>query len=109
MARLLAYLLTALALAAFAWDVWRGPFQQNELTFTSTAEHWSAYHVNSLVGLNSFIEKQVSPDLWDLAILPAISWPAFVLAGALAAFFFLISGRRRRQGRDGLMFPRGRR
>lgn len=107
--RILAYLFSVLALAALGWDIWIGPLQNAPLTFTSTAEYWQAVHVPSLIGLNSFIEKNLSTDLWDLAVLPALSWPAFALAGALAIFFFLIAGRRKTGARDGRMFPRGRR
>ena len=109
MARLLGYLFAALALAAFSWDIWSGPVQGGELSFASTAEHWFSYHKPSLIGLNSFIEKQVSPELWDIAVLPAINMPAFALFGAIAFLFMLLAGLRRRAARSNLMFPRGRR
>ena len=80
----------------------------NELVFVSTAEYWSAVHRPSLIGLNAFIEKDLSTDLWDYAVLPAISWPCFVLLGLISLIFFLAAPRRRKAGRSGLMFPRGR-
>lgn len=106
--RFLGFFFAVLALAALGWDVWRGPFQDEPLAFTSTAEYWQSVNVTSLIGLNSFIEKNLSTDLWDYVVLPAITWPACALAGGLAIFFFLIAGRRRPKSREGANFPRNR-
>ncbi|MEM8752834.1 MAG: hypothetical protein AAGF90_07650, partial [Pseudomonadota bacterium] len=69
---------------------------------------WSDLHRPSLIGLNSFIENMLSPELWDVAVFPALSAPAFVLAAVLALVFFLFSraggGATGRQGLD--RYPR---
>ena len=103
------YVFAALALAIFALDVWRGPMTGNELAFASTAEYWDALHRTSLIGLNSYIEKNLSTEVWDYAVLPFITWPAFVPPVLIALFFFIIAPRRKKSGRAGLMFPRDRR
>lgn len=98
-----------LALAALGWDLWRGPFQGQPVDFTSTAEYWAGFHRSSLIGLNAFIEKRISPDLWDILFLPALAAPAFVGAAVPALFFFMIRPKRRKPRRSGSMFPRKRR
>lgn len=77
-----------LALAALGWDLWRGPIEGQPVDFTSTAEYWAGLNRSSLIGLNAFIEKRISPDLWDILFLPVLAAPAFVGAGVLALFFF---------------------
>ena len=108
MARLLGYLFAAIALGALAWDVWRGPLQDEELVFTSTAEHWREVSANSLVGFGAYIEQNVSPDLWFEWVLPALGFPAFALAAAFSALFFFVGGRGRKARQSGLVFPRNR-
>ena len=94
MIRFLGYLFALLALATLGLDIWRGPMQGEPIAFTSTAEYWASFHRDSLIGLNSFVEKSLSPGIWDLALLPALSWPAFILAAVLAFVFSLFAGRR---------------
>lgn len=110
MSRLLGYVACAVALAAFGHDVWRGPMQDLPLAFTSTATYWSDFHLPSLDGLRVFVETNLTPELWSLALLPMLSWPAFVLAIVVALIFFAFGRPKRRvRGRDGMMFPRNRR
>lgn len=109
MRRFLFLLFGLLALAALGWDLWRGPIQGQPVDFTSTAEYWAGLNRASLIGFNAFIEKRISPDLWDILFLPALAAPAFVAAGVLALFFFMIRPQRRQAKRRGLMFPRRRR
>ncbi|MEL7464519.1 MAG: hypothetical protein AAFN79_10655 [Pseudomonadota bacterium] len=103
------YLFAALALGALAYDLWRGPLQDEDFASTSTAEHWREVDANSLVGFGAYIEQKVSPDLWFDWLLPALGWPAWALAGILASLFFLIGGRGKRRSQSGLVFPRKRR
>lgn len=109
MLRVLGYAFASLALLVFALDVWRGPMQEQELVFTSGAEYWAGFDPNSLVGFQAMIEKNISPELWFQAVLPALTLPAFVLLGVFAALFFFLGRPRKRLGRDGLMFPNKRR
>lgn len=101
MFRLLGYVFSLLALAALGYDLWRGPLQEAPFAFTQTAEIWASLHQTSLIGLNSFIENTVSPELWDVVVLPTLTAPAFVLAAVLALIFFVFS-RGGATGRSGL-------
>ena len=103
--RLLGWLCAALAVGALAWDYWRGPHQGGELQFSSVAEGWAELHRDSLIGLNSFTEKNLSPDIWDAYILPALNWNAALTFTVLALIFFYI-GRSPRGGRRKDMFSR---
>ena len=99
MRRMLAYLCSALALSALAWDVWIGPMQGAPLLLTSTAEFWAAAHRGSLVAFGAEIEAMVSTAAWQEVVLPALLLPAVAGFGALALLFFIlarIGGRRAR-------------
>ncbi|MEM7547981.1 MAG: hypothetical protein AAF367_20860 [Pseudomonadota bacterium] len=110
MLRFLSYLFLLTGLGALAFDVWRGPFKEAPLEFTSTSQYWTQFDAASLASAKGFIETSVSPDLWALAIQPAISWPAFVLFLLLGLIIMALSGRGQKNiGREGLMFPKGRR
>lgn len=107
MSRLLGWLFAALALAALAWDYWRGPHQGGEMEFSSIAEGWAELHRDSLIGLNSFTEKNLSPEIWDAYVLPALNWNAALAFTILALLLFYVgkgSGGSRKRG----MFSKGR-
>ncbi len=99
MARLLGILFGIAALAAIGYDMWRGPYQDRELELTSIAEGWAQLHRTSLIGLNSFTEKNLSPEIWDSYVLPALNWPAaltFTVLGLFFLYFVSRSGHRKR-------------
>ncbi len=107
MSRLFGWLSAALALAALAWDYWRGPHQGGEMEFSSIAEGWAELHRDSLIGLNSFTEKNLSPDIWDNYALPALNWNAALTFTVLALILFYI-GNRSGGSRKRNMFSKGR-
>ena len=98
--RTIGWLAAILAIAAIAWDYWRGPNQGGEMEFSSIAEGWAELHRDSLIGLNSFTEKNLSPEIWDAYLLPALNWNAALSFTILAIVCFFISrdsnGSRRR-------------
>ena len=108
MSRLLGWLCAALALGAIAWDYWRGPQQGGEMEFSSIAEGWAELHRDSLIGLNSFTEKNLSPEIWDAYVLPALNWNAALTFTLLALLFFYI-GRGGNGSRKRGMFSKRRR
>ena len=91
MIRTLGWLSAILAVAAIAWDYWRGPHQGGEMEFSSIAEGWTELHRDSLIGLNSFTEKNLSPEIWDAYLLPALNWNAALAFSILAVICFFIS------------------
>ncbi|MEM7269376.1 MAG: hypothetical protein AAF401_08995 [Pseudomonadota bacterium] len=95
MFRILGWLFAAATAGALGFDVWRGPWQGGEMRFHSIAEIWVELHRPSLIGLNSFTEKSISPGLWDTAILPAVSVTAALAFCLIALCCFFLSGRRR--------------
>lgn len=108
MSRLFGWLSAALALGALAWDYWRGPHQGGEMEFSSVAEGWAELHRDSLIGLNSFTEKNLSPEIWDAYVLPALNWNAALTFTILALVLFYI-GRAPRTSRKQGMFSKDRR
>lgn len=108
MSKLLGWLSAALALGAIAWDYWRGPQQGGEMVFSSIAEGWAELHRDSLIGLNSFTEKNLSPEIWDSYVLPALNWNAALTFTILALLLFYI-GRGGSGSRKRGMFSKGRR
>ena len=90
--KLLGLVFAALGLGALAYDYWRGPHLGGEMEFSSIAEGWATLHRDSLIGLNSFTEKNLSPDVWDNFVLPALNWNA-ALTFILLALVFLYMGK----------------
>ena len=66
------------------------------------AQLWASFDPNSLVGLQSLVEKQIDPDLWFNRVLPVLTWPAWVFPGGLGLLLILLArpwaSRRRRRG-----------
>lgn len=94
MRRLSGYALCGLALAALAWDVWRGPMAGAPLELTSVAEFWAAADRGSLVAFGAMIEERISISAWQDAALPALLWPAAASLGGLGLFLHLVAPRR---------------
>ena len=107
--RLFGWLCAALALGALAWDYWRGPQQGGEMEFSSIAEGWAELHRDSLIGLNSFTEKNLSPEIWDAYVLPALNWNAALTFTVLALVFFYIGRNPRGPKRRDMFSRNGRR
>ena len=103
MAKLFGWLSALAAIAALGYDAYEGPYQDRELEFASIAERWAELHRTSLIGLNSFTEKELSPEIWDAYILPALNWPAGLTFTVLAIVFFAFASR---SGRRAKVFSR---
>lgn len=110
MIRRFGWISAAIGLAALIVDVYRGPVSGEQLRLASIAEYWSELHRPSLIGLNSFTEKNISPGFWDSVVLPAVSVPAALFFIVLAFILFLGSikgdGGGRGRGRRRMMFPK---
>jgi hypothetical protein len=101
LSKLLGLLCAALGLGALAYDYWRGPQQGGEMEFSSIVEAWAKLHRDSLIGLNSFTEKNLSPDIWDNFVLPALNWNAaltFILLALVLLYMGRGSGAAKRRG-----------
>ena len=103
--KLIGFICAALALGALAWDYWRGPQQGGEMEFSTIAEGWAELHRPSLIGLNSFTEKNLSPEILDAYVLPALNWNAALTFTIMALVFFYIGKEPRSAKRRGI-FPR---
>ncbi|MBM3542736.1 MAG: hypothetical protein FJX51_11890 [Alphaproteobacteria bacterium] len=90
--RALGWALAALALAAFAWDLWTGA-QQGAFMFTPAGELWFSLHAPSLNVAQAAVQRHVSAELWDRALFPLLTAPAWLLLGVPA--FVLLRVRRR--------------
>ncbi len=75
------------------------------MQFSSIAEGWAELHRPSLIGLNSFTEKTLSPEVWDSYVLPALNWNAALTFTILALICFY-AGRRSQGSRKRTMFSR---
>lgn len=69
-----------------------------DTTAASVAGIWVRVDANSLVGLQALIENRISPSLWP-PVRMAVSLPAWLVLGVVAALL-LLAGRRRRHGFD---------
>lgn len=109
MVRFLSFAFALIALVVLGFDIWRGPLQEAPLALTLTAETWDAIHRPSLIGLNSYTENMLGPEVFDAVVLPLLSAPLFVVAGVLAALFYLLSRTFARSTRTDIYRPRPRR
>lgn len=106
MRRIFAWIFACVGVCAAIYDliIWLG--QGEEFRFHAIAEIWADVHRTSLIGLNSFTEKNLSTDLWDAVLLPALGLPAVITFGVLAVALFLLGLLRRDTRKRGMMFSR---
>ncbi|MGB0505560.1 MAG: hypothetical protein ACPGGK_05135 [Pikeienuella sp.] len=106
MRRIFAWVFAVLGVCAAIYDllVWFGA--SDAFRFHAIAEIWADVHRTSLIGLNSFTEKNLSTDLWDAILLPALGFPAVVTFAVLAIALWLLALMKRSQKKRGLMFSR---
>jgi hypothetical protein len=106
MRRFFGWVFLLLCVGALGYGAYEGPLKDQPFEWFAIAEIWAELHRTSLIGLNSFVEKNLSPDVFDLFVLPVLKWPAAIAFGIASAVFFLLA----RVGRGGpkrpLMFPR---
>ena len=48
--------------------------------------------------LQAGVQRRISPELWDLVLLPLLEWPSWVVPLVLALVFLALGFRRRRHG-----------
>lgn len=63
---------------------------------TALAEHWSQVGPASFNAARAALSKSATPWVWDSVLEPLLSWPTFLLFGALALLCGY-AGRRRRE------------
>ena len=104
--RFFGWISALIGLTALGTDLYRGPYRGEPFELAAIGEYWAELSRTSLIGLNSFTEKNISPGFWDVAILPALGWPAALAFVLLALFLFFLSGRRRGKSGRKMLFPR---
>ncbi len=82
---------TGVAVEAIRW--WR----DGAYAAAALGELWYSLHGNSLVGFGAFVEKSVSPALWQHVLIPLLSWPAWAVLGLPAVALIFFCRRRRRR------------
>ena len=91
-ARALGWALAALALAAFAWDLWGG-FQAGAFMFRPAGELWYGLHPPSLNVAQAAVQRHVSAELWDRALFPMLTAPTWILLGVPGALLLRVRRR----------------
>jgi hypothetical protein len=96
--RYLAWILIALGLGVFAYDVWVF-LDSGAVKLTALGQLWYSLHPGSLNLVQAVIERYVHPFLWDPVIISVLLAPAsaiFVAIGIVLALAFRKRKRRRR-------------
>lgn len=106
MRRFLGWVFLLLCLGAIGYGAYEGPVQNKPFEWLEIAEIWAQLHRPSLIGLNSYTEKMLSPEIFDNFVLPVLKWPAGIAFGAAAVLFFLLARIGNGGGKRTLMFPR---
>lgn len=106
MRRLLGWVFLVMCLGALGYGAVEGPLQDKPFEWFEIAQIWSELHRSSLIGLNSYTEKMISPDVFDQFILPVLKWPAAIAFGIASALFFLLARIGQSNSKRTLMFPR---
>ena len=106
MRRFFGWVFLLLCLGAIGYGLYQGPLQDKPFEWFPIAEIWVELHRPSLIGLNSYTEKMLSPAVFDTIILPVLNWPAGIAFGIASAIMFLLARIGRGGGRRSLMFPR---
>ena len=84
------------ATLAVIYDITRSASSKSGYVVTSLGEHWFKLHVASLNLTQAFIERYVSPKLWDPFILTTLRAPAWLVLGLIGMSLYLLGRRRRR-------------
>jgi hypothetical protein len=106
MRRIFAWIFACVGLCAAIYDliVWLGASE--EFRFHAIAEIWADVHRTSLIGLNSFTEKNLSTELWDAVLLPALGFQAVIAFGVLAVVMWVFGLFKRDTKKRAMMFSR---
>lgn len=95
-ARLAARLLLIGAIIALAYDGTKSFSGGSGLVTTSLLQHWSSLSPSSLEAAHNVVSSRLDPAVWDMALVPLLRWPAWLIAGVLALILSWF-GRRRRE------------
>lgn len=106
MRRFLGWVFLVMCVGALGYGAYEGPLQDRPFEWFAIAEIWVELHRPSLIGLNSYTEKMLSPEVFDNFILPVLNWPAAIAFGAASAIMFMLARIGRGGGKRPLMFPR---
>ena len=106
MRRFFGWVFLLLCVGAVGYGAYEGPYQDKPFEWFEIAQIWSQLHRPSLIGLNSYTEKMLSPEVFDAFVLPVLKWPAGIAFGIASAVFFLLARIGRGGGKRDLMFPR---
>ena len=106
MRRFFGWVFLVMCVGALGYGAYEGPLKDQPFEWFAIAEIWAELHRPSLIGLNSYTEKMLSPEVFDLFILPVLNWPAGIAFGLASAVMFLLARIGRKSGKRPLMFTR---
>lgn len=109
MFRFLALVFAVLGLGFLALDLRPVLGQGAALRFAALGDWWAWASPDSLLGLQSAIERHLSPLLWDPGMQTLLQGPVFAETLGLGLLFWLLRRRRRPpkgRARDNLTFRR---
>ncbi|MBL4807157.1 MAG: hypothetical protein JKY31_07695 [Rhodobacteraceae bacterium] len=98
MARFLSFLLFVAAIARVYFD-WQASRWFGEFYFIPIGETWAQIHFGSLQMIQPFIERTLSPDLWENLILPVLLWPAAPTLLGVSVVLWLLGARKKKAER----------
>ncbi len=93
MLRLVGLVFLVLGLLVFAWDIASPPAQG---LLSATGERWAEIHRESLLLLQSGVQRHVHAGVWDHAVQPILEWPLAVHFWALSGICFVAAAIHRR-------------
>lgn len=91
--RLLSLAFWVLAALSLAGDVW-AMTETDEFVPKALGQRWADVNLESLTTAQNFVERYISPELWNPGIVTVLSWPAWAVLGAIAIVCSLLSRRR---------------
>lgn len=94
-ARLIGLGLLVLAALSLGGDIWKMQ-QTGEFEPRSLGARWGDVSLESLVSLQNLVERYISVELWQSAMVPVLKWPAWVVLGVLGLVFIVLGRKRRR-------------
>jgi hypothetical protein len=64
--------------------------------YTPLNETWTAIHVSSLQQVQSILQRNIPPWLWDPVAVSVLNAPTFVVLGVMGAILVLLGRRKKR-------------